>query len=663
MSSDAVKKLEDLTTLQLMKAVEVLYDDCLIICEDGDPQNEFTDVQIDVVDPVVTIGIAQQMLAEIDAYLETTINPDAASQIRENKSAITTALVSATKTEFSAAFIGKIGAGKTSAICKTSGLQYESDNGEVIDLLKTGAGRTTICEVSIEYAPKYSIKICTLGNNEVQLIIRNFAEFIWRKANNGISDTDEGGSLLSEELTRCIRNMLGLTIQKQKINGLWISTDKALEFSRKCKSLDEVNDLIFGCLSLEERIENELFFPPEESRTWQSWIKESFSKINDGKNKYVSIPSLITICGPFPLKKGDCTWKVIDTRGIDSYIHREDIRVIIDTESVFPVVCSSFVDAPDADCRSFFELGIKLGKKQRLVRDAILLILDKDESDKISDIDDDITSIADRKSIGRGIREDQVAKKIKYDYKIDLDIITFDSHKDQESIIWESLDIRKKAFISSKINDLKRLISATREMLSAEGIHVAAFKLDTDILIKDWRFIADSRAPEWSNFGGDIFNVLSHTHHSTLAACASRKGDFYNLSIYESVNQIARVNAVSFCEPEAVNLAARLSLLKVKYPEFANQIDTIEADCCSHLDRFASYVGEITKNNWLEHVQSLISLWRSMDREWGRGAGYTIRVLNHWKNWSDSFESNSIHSTLLRRIGSSWGRVLAEKQD
>jgi len=608
------------------------------------------------------VKIAEQILTEIDAYIETSKNTSVADQLRENKTAINKALTSINQTEYSAAFIGKIGAGKTSAICKTSGLQYKSVHDKITDILKTGAGRTTVCEVRIEYAQEYSIKIDAIDTDKVQRIVRNFAEFIWAKANKDISDEDEGGNLLNEELTRCIRNMLGLIIEKKKEDGKWRSTDKALEFSRNCKSMDEVNDLMFSCLALEARTETELFPNPDEAKSWETWIKESFAKINDGKNKCVSIPALITICGPFSLTRGACTWKIIDTRGIDSYIHREDIRVIIDTEGIFPVVCSSFVDAPDSDCRSFFDLGIKLGHKTRLSRDALLLILDKNESDKVSDIDDDIVIVADRKGIGRGIREEQVTTRINHEYKIKLNVITFDSRQDHESIIWDALESRKTAYLKSKISDLERLTSASREMLSAEGNKVLAFKHDISVFIEDWRSMADDRAPCWSNLGGDIKNLFFATHHRTLAASIDRNGDFYNLNIYELVNQLARTSAVSFCKTEMESLKNHLSSLKVKYPEFENQINSFEAEFISQFDHFSSYVGDAAKAHWIKRVKSLIAIWRSMEVEWGRGTGYKNRVLEKWHKWTKSTESIDIHNSLLLHIASVWGRVLAEKQ-
>ncbi|MFM2058792.1 MAG: hypothetical protein RLY71_3177 [Pseudomonadota bacterium] len=602
------------------------------------------------------------LLEKIDRYLAAPFNQDVAARLSENRSGIVKLLSAINQKNFSAAFIGKIGAGKTSAICKVSGLQYDGSDNDPVEVLKTGAGRTTVCEVAVEYATRYSIKVEPLPEDEVQRMVKNFANFIWTKANKNIADEDEGGNLLSEELTRCIRNMLGLTIEKKKEDGKWRSNDKALEFSKNCKSVEEVNDLMFSCLALENRKETEFWPNPEESKGWQVWLKENFARINDGKNKVVSIPARITIRGPFPLMQGDIVWSIVDTRGIDSYIHREDIRNILDTEEVFPIICSSFVDAPDADCRSFYELGFQLGLGRRVARDVTLLILDKNESDKVADIDGDVTDIRDRKSIGRSIREEQVSNKISHEYKISPNIVTFDGRIDAGSEIWDALEARRSAYITSKSNDLVRLISASQEMLSAEVSKVEAFEHDIHALVSDWRASADARSPDWTNFGEYIKSVFSATHHRTLAASIDRKGSWYNLNVYEAINQRARSSAVKFCSSEIAVLKNSLALLRGKYPEFSNQIDALESECVTQFDSFSVYVGDISKEHWIEQVKTFVSIWHSMTAEWGRGSGYKSRVIEHWIAWIKSEQSVSIHNALLRRVASAWGRVLAEAQ-
>lgn len=607
--------------------------------------------------------IAESIISEIDGYIQEGTNEETKNQLLENKKHISKVLLDLNNSDYSAAFIGKIGVGKTSAICKMTGLTYTNSNGDLVDILKTGAGRTTVCEVRIEYAEKLSIKIEPLPNDEVKSLVRNFAEFIWKKSNSKISDEEEGGNLLSVELTRCIRNMLGLTIDKKKgEDGKWKSTDNALEFSKDCSSVDEVNELMYECLSLENRTEIELWPSQDEAKKWQVWLKDNFSKINDGKKENISIPLSITIKGSFPLIRNDCTWKIIDTRGVDSNIQREDIRLILDTEGIFPVICSSFTDAPDTDSRSFYELGINLGLGERIARDVTLLILDKDESDKVSDVDEDITDIEDRKSLGRSIREEQINNKIFNDYKLSPNIDMFDSKLDSGTSLWDDLERRKDTYLKSKENFLKTLISASKELISSEQSKVISFNNDVSEIKLEWRRVADNNTPSWENFGDDIERIFARTHHRTLAASMNRKGEFYNLDVYESINQLARSYSVIFCKSEIESLKDKIILLKGKYPEFTNQIDSIENDFIESFNEFSIYVGDIARDHWVDQVKTFISIWASMDAEWGKGSGYKNRVIKHWRQWINTDKSILIHNELLRRIAASWGRVLAYKQ-
>ena len=606
---------------------------------------------------------AEQVKHQIDEYLRSPVNEAAASQLRVNKSAIDETLKKLNKTEFSVAFIGKIGAGKTSAICKVSGLQYTDQKGEIVDILRTGAGRTTVCEVRIEHAPKISIRVEPLPSEEVMHVVHNFAEFIWKKSKRNVLDNEEGGNLLSAELTRCIRNMLGLTDdQKKSEDGKYRSYDKAVDLALNCESIAQLKELMYECLDLEKRVENELWPNESEAKNWHSWLKENFAKVNDGKSKSISIPLLITINGPFPLIRNGNTWKVIDTKGIDSYIRREDIRQILDTEEIFPIICSSFVDAPDADCRSFYDLSVELNLAARIARDATLLILDKNESDKVSDIPDDVIDLEDRKGIGRSIREEHVVTKISHEYKIPPNTLTFDSRCDSESLIWQAIEDRKSAYLQSKQNDLERLMSASQELLSAESDKVHAFKRDLEILTSEWRKNADARSPDWKHIGGEISKLFGDTNPRRLAACIDYKGSFSNLNVYEFVNQRARSNSIAFCRNEIGCLKNELIILRGKYPEFSTQIDSLERDYVEQFNQFSSSVGEVSKEHWLEQVRTCFAIWDSMAGEWLTGTGYRLRVVAHWNKWLITEESKKIHESLLRKIASAWGRVLVEKQ-
>lgn len=603
-----------------------------------------------------------EVLKRIDNFKSNHSTKEISNKLFDYKNQIEQIQSNIEKNEFSAIFIGKIGAGKTSAICRLLDLQINEDDSEqnTIDVLKTGAGRTTVCEVQVVYSDKFSIQILPLDNSEIDKIVSNFADFIWTKINHHTSDDDEGGNLLSVEVTRCIRHMLGLTIEKKKTDdGKIKSIDKAIEFAKNCNSSSEVKDYMFQCLDLEARTNTEITPNTQETKNWKQWVRENFSKINDGRNKTISIPQLITIKGPFPLNRKNTSWKIIDTRGIDSNIHRADIREALDSDKGIPIICSSFSDAPDSDCRSFFELGAKLGLKEKLERDAILLVLDKNESDKVADIDEDITNKSERKSLGRDFREEQIINKILHEHNLQPNVHFFDSKIDVAEDLWKALELRRELYIQSKEADILRLTSASLELLNAEEAKAVALNNDTKFIFQEWRNFADETSPSWKNFGEDIKNLFLTVHHRTLAASIDRNGDFYNLNIYEAINQITRSKANEFCNNERHKIHGELKKLLEKYPEFSQQIASIKAVSNIEFEKFAVEVGEVSKHFWLQQVKPDAALWNQLSTEWGRGPGYVRRVITHYEIWLKTESTKIMHQTLIRKIATVWGRVLS----
>lgn len=562
----------------------------------------------------------------------------------------------------SVAFIGKIGVGKTSAICRLLGLQnYDVVKGTYTDLLKTGSGRTTVCEVRVSYAETVSLSVEPLPEEEIKKIVTSFAEFIWAKVGSNISEDEEGGSLLSHEVTRCIRNMLGLVEETKKGGGGKIKRiDKALEFARNCASLQEVRDYMFQCLALEKRTASELTPDLKAGADWKDWLRETFSRVNGGKLENVSIPALMTVKGPFDLKRNDIEWTVIDTRGIDSNVRRVDIRQLLDSDQAIPVICSSFADAPDADARAIFEMAVDLGLKEKVERDAILLVLDKDEASKVSDIGDDVEDFSDRRVIGRILREDHVREKISGQFKIAADIGFFDSKLDGPDYIWGLLNAKKERHLLVLSSHIERFVAASDELINAEQAKSLAFQSEVDAIFQGWRSDADKSFPAWRNFGLDLIQHFRVVHHRTLAASIDRDGRFYNFHVYEAINLLIRSKAVSLASAECSKIRARFSVLNADYPEFVHRIKSMDVAVSSEFENFSVDAGTIAMDQWVSELGTDQEFWRMMSKEWGRGPGYVDRVAKILKDWVDSEPSAVLHGNINREIISRWGRVLAK---
>lgn len=610
---------------------------------------------------------ANAQIERINGFIGTHPSESVVSRLIDYRGRIEAQLTQVQQRDMSVAFIGKIGAGKTSAICKMTGLQtYDIERGVWHDVLKTGAGRTTVCEVRVREADQTCIRITPLDNAEILRIVSNFADFIWAKITLNVSETEEGGSILSQEVTRSIRNMLGLTIETRKNpeghpEGRFTSTDKALELAKTCKSVEELKESMSGCLNLELRTQTLLQPPAGDSLDHKVWLREHFAKVNDGKLETVSIPALIEVEGPLRLTRGGINWTVIDTRGIDSNVSRIDIREALDADRVVPLICSSFSDAPDANARAVMEMAVRLGIRDRIQRDGVIFVLDKDESHNVPDIPEEFTDKLERKYYGRDIRAQQIRDVLAAELHLHPvpDICFFDSRVDSPEQIWSTLERKHNGFIEKILTEVADLIDASDELINAEESRTKAFEAGIDAVFLQWRQHADKSFPRWKHFGIELRKKFrSSVHHSSLAASIDRNGDYYNFNFYEVVGQIARAAAVDVCDVEVAHIRESLTDLKAEYPEFARRLKAIDDSVVQQMRSYCLDAAELTKKAWLASVGPDKDLWKSMAREWGRGNGYVGRVQGIFGDWIEQDSAQTLHDDILRALTARWGRVL-----
>ena len=123
-------------------------------------------------------------------------------------------------------FIGSIGVGKTTAICAATHLLF--DGKPVLDY---GGGRTTLCEVVIKKGPEWGLIVEPLEYDEVVVLIDDFCEYTLSRAAGASDDGANDANILSTELTRCIRNMSGLTQKRDPATRQVIDEAKQLALS------------------------------------------------------------------------------------------------------------------------------------------------------------------------------------------------------------------------------------------------------------------------------------------------------------------------------------------------------------------------------------------------------------------------------------------------
>jgi len=285
--------------------------------------------------------------------------------------------------KYNIVFVGTIGAGKTTAIShlfnltqnakKTIERRGKTRKINIVEpLLSTGSGRTTICEVEINFSDKVSIEINPFSQNELKREIENFCDFLYGNKKEG---GKEYGSSISEELERAIRSIIGLKKNVSTSDDSKKKIDEAKEKSKEF-TLSEFKEYVLEKANLEQRVytreESSLHCTEENAH---QWIKDNFSKINKAEISTFSIPKKIYIYINEDIY-GDSFLEsfssIIDTKGIDENPIREDLMEYIDDDNTIVVFTSSYNDAPQSDIRELIEHS--LSKKSKKYQDRFILL-------------------------------------------------------------------------------------------------------------------------------------------------------------------------------------------------------------------------------------------------------------------------------------------------
>ena len=222
-------------------------------------------------------------------------------------------------------FIGQVGVGKTTAICHLFQLVMESPKKKKIgnqekdikvieELMTTGGGYTTLCEVVIKQDSSTFIEIDPYSPEEIRKTIDDFCMSIWLKTYPDLNkDSDQG--TISSELTRAVRNLVNLPPKKEK------EPDPDIKFASNFdkSSFTDFSNEVYNKANMAGRNEVQIF-PKEGEANLKSWLKVTFSNLNLGRIPSFSIPRKIVIhIQPSIISVGyDRIDSIVDTKGVDA---------------------------------------------------------------------------------------------------------------------------------------------------------------------------------------------------------------------------------------------------------------------------------------------------------------------------------------------------------
>jgi transcriptional regulator with XRE-family HTH domain len=533
-------------------------------------------------------------------------------------------------------FIGPLGVGKSTVINTIFGLMLPPKKGVrklAAGLLPVGSGRVTAFEYRIAWGPKTLILIEPEAEAIIRNDVRGLCEYWFAEAKG----TEKPLRPLPEELERVYRSMAGLseTSEDDPVKGL-ITPE-----------ITEPNDLfsiVLRKMNLPGRRRTELSYDADLERNPGEdeieWIRRRLRQINLGKLSDFSLPRGVTLVMKNPrLRIRGYNLTVVDTRGLDENVSREDLAVAETNPYALCVLCSGFRDAPTRSILSELERAknrrFETIEKKRFI---VLVLPQRDEATQLPSGDSD-EPIEEQE--GYRLRRRQVEKALG-PYAEDTKVLLFNAGGADRA------DDMLDAF-GARIREMRELV---REELEEACISVdlliaqqaeAQFeecqrqvRAKFEFFLKEYGTLEDTMTPIHLRTVDEIMRC----HASSIYSATRYAGQGRTISFYHIFNMQVREVADEMATPAVNGLKTLLKELAENWG--ANRPDTLQArtyimDLIGTIDRkqreFVEAAEADGDSTFRPVFEADLELWHDCLSQRGLGSGYRDRVGAVIRGW------------------------------
>ncbi len=567
------------------------------------------------------------------------------------------------------AFIGSIGVGKSTAICKLAGLLKPDESRlEREIVLDTGAGGTTICQVHINQGPQYGLRIEPRSDASIRRDVEDFAEYLLYLTRgpspvpkaDGAQDDSPG---ISKEVERAIRNLSGLVEKKHKDEtGKIIRHDPARELATEFAQIDELTIEILTRMDLVRRSKRDAWFQQDCGVPPMQWLQKMFSDVNNGRSPEFTIPDKIEVLLPeHVLSSPDYSCEIIDTRGIsqDAYAARQDLDSHFDDPRTLVVLCSTFLQAPEVNVQTLLRRAKEGGLRDVESKTIVLVLPHDDEACKVKD------------NAGNFVETDEEG----YELKAEAVNLALTQMGFGQAIV---------RFFNSKQDSpepvLKALLAQVTELRRIYAARIVQFVQAVDLVIEDQEneevrhifetvghhlsaWVESHRELRWDGrpVQESLITAIDNTPRApTVWASVRRNGIWDNLNYYHHLGFGARRIAVGVVGSKIEDLKKNLQDLMKN-----DQFSPAQTFVGGVLARLENEVDEVYKRMqfvgaevFKTDVQRDYDFWNKCNRRWGQGRGFRDAIRDYT---ASQFKSNyeDAHLRIKELIGREWEKLVS----
>ena len=575
-------------------------------------------------------------------------------------------------TEHSIAFVGDIGVGKSTGICRILALEVPSAKSPVPEpVLEVGGGGVTVCEVHVVHGPEFGLLIEPRSEQEIHREVHEFANLLKNPlATTQEDDAEDTAFGTSKEIERAIRNMSGLTRKTRREKGsdgevVRVTEDPAKNLAEGCADTGSFVVEILARMNLSRRTKRELWYPVAlSSKEPLGWLKDNFEKLNNGRHPDFSIPKRVEVLVPDPiLGEKSLSIRLIDTKGIDRTAERGDIENLFSEPNTIVVMCSTFNATPSPSVQQLLDRAVKGGFTGMEYKTAVLGLPRYHEALAVKD---DAGITAETIEDGYELKREEAENLLTAVGVTDVPVEFFNAFQDDAKRLRDFLlelveELRKQhgATLQEAIDDARTLVDDHEQQQTREVQKTAAMSLAT------WS--RDNHSLDFSSVPGleqSLIGAIHGAHPSSVRASVRREGEWYNLDYSNQLSYGARLVANRVISPKLtkLNAIAENMLQNPQLEEASGLVRQVRRVIDSGADDLLKKCQLAGVGIHGRDMKPSTRLWSGCDSEWGKGLGYRDRVVGRHRGWFDN-GNRDYQKDLQDLIEKEWHEILHRLSD
>lgn len=571
------------------------------------------------------------------------------------------------KRDHQAAFIGSIGIGKSTAICRLTGLEVpgQDPGAPPVPVLEAGGGGVTICEVHLRTGPEYGLMVEPRSDEEIRIDVTDFAEYLL-KGESGIGNDQQGSEGdsqgISKEVERAVRNMSGLKIRRDKTtDGKVIRRDEAKELAAKLGKVRELVVEILSRMELHKRDRRDIWYDSGCGKSPLNWLKDNFAEVNNGRHPDFTLPKRIEVIVPLPLLgTPDISVRIIDTKGIDRTAARADLEVHLDEPHTVAVLCSHFNNAPAAEPRLLLERALEGGIRTLETHSTLLVLPRPNEALAVKDESGiQVESVEE----GYELKGEQVAMALQPLGLQNIAVGFFNAHQDDPSVLRDFLIERITQVRQTFRARLHEITTNARALLlNHEQEQVQEVIRHAATMLRSWANQNAEVRKLKTHVQDSLMDQLTKAYASTIRATVRREGEWPNLSYSHHLGYGARRMA-AFSLGKTVEGFSELCKTMKGNPEYTEAQDLInqaERTLLAAYEELLKKVHIMGHTSFRDELKLDAAFWIQCENEWGQGPGYRDRVKERNTDWFNAEPRQQLESELRSLIEREWKDALVK---